>query len=233
MAVVFITGSGTGVGKTYVASLLLRELRQSGHNILAFKPVATGMVPIDDAAFAETDTARLLAAQGIAVDAASVAACTPWRFARPLSPDMAAAAEGRTLQFETIVKWTHSVLRPAAREATVVVEGVGGVMSPIAADALNIDLMAALQCPAILVSGTYLGAINHALTAMEALGARSIPLQALVLSETAGSSVNFAATLDSVSRFAPGIRIVPIRHGAEICDCEGETALASALGLPV
>ena len=233
MAIVFITGSGTGVGKTYVASLLLRELRQSGRNILAFKPVATGMVPIDDPAFAETDTARLLAAQGIAVDAASVAACTPWRFARPLSPDMAAAAEGRTLEFETIVEWADSTLRQAAREAIVLVEGVGGVMSPIAADALNIDLIAALECPAILVSGTYLGAINHALTAMEALRARNIPLQALVLSETAASTVDFAATLDSLSRFAAVVRIVPIRQGAEICDCDGGTAIASALGLPV
>ena len=233
MAIVFITGSGTDVGKTYVASLLLRELRQSGHNTLAFKPVATGMVPIDDPAFAETDTARLLAAQGIAVDAARVSACTPWRFARPLSPDMAAAAEGRTLQFETIVKWAHGALRQAARDATVVVEGVGGVMSPIAADALNIDLIAALECPVIVVSGTYLGAINHTLTAIEALRERKIALQSLALSETAGSSVDFAATLNSLSRFAAGVRIVPIRHGAEICDCDGVTALASALGLPV
>ena len=57
--------------------------------------------------------------------------------------------------------------------------------------------------------------------------------QALVLSETAGSSVDFAATLHSLSRFAAVVRIVPIRHGAEICDCDGGTAIASALGLPV
>jgi dethiobiotin synthetase len=106
-------------------------------------------------------------------------------------------------------------------------------MSPIAADALNIDLIAALECPAILVSGSYLGAINHALTAMEALRARKIALQALVLSETAGSSVDFAATLDSLSRFAAVVRIVPIRHGTEICDCDRGTAIASALGWPV
>jgi dethiobiotin synthetase len=227
MAIVFMTGSGTDVGKTYVACLLLRELRQSGRRVLAFKPVATGMRPLDDPAFAETDTARLLAAQGLPVDTAAVAACTPWRFARPLSPDMAAAAEGRTLPFETILAWADSVLRPAASEATVVVEGIGGVMSPIAADALNIDLIAALECPAILVSGSYLGAINHALTAIEALRARKIALGALALSETAGSSVDFAATLQSLSRFAPGVRIVPIRRDAEICDLGRVMAFAS------
>jgi dethiobiotin synthetase len=100
-------------------------------------------------------------------------------------------------------------------------------MSPIAADALNIDLIAALECPAILVSGTYLGAINHALTAIEALRARKIALEALVLSETAGSSVDFVATLQSLSRFAPGVRIVPIRRDAEICDLGRVIAFAS------
>jgi dethiobiotin synthetase len=230
MPIVFITGAGTGVGKTYVASLLVRQLRQSRHNVLAFKPVATGMVPVGDKAFAETDTALLLAAQGIAADAASVAACTPWRFARPLSPDMAAKAEARPLQFAAIVEWVGTVVRPTAASTLVVVEGVGGVMSPLAADALNIDLIAALQCPAILVGGTYLGAINHALTALATLRARSIPIQALVLSETSGSTVDFTATLETLSRFAPNTRIAAIRHGAETCD-GGAATLASALGL--
>jgi dethiobiotin synthetase len=230
MPIVFITGAGTGVGKTYIASLLVRELRHAGHHVVAFKPVATGMMPPDDPAFADTDTALLLAAQGIAADAESVAACTPWRFVQPLSPDMAAKAEGRPLRFAAIVEWADAVVRPAARRGLVVVEGVGGVMSPLAADALNIDLIAALQCPAILVGGTYLGAINHALTALAALRARDIPLQALVLSETAGSTVDFGATLDTLSRFAPGTRIVAIRYGAVIGEDGGAATLASALG---
>jgi dethiobiotin synthetase len=213
MGLVFITGAGTEVGKTYVACSLLDELRQSKHDIRAFKPVATGMEPITDPAFAATDTARLLTAQGLPINPDSVAACTPWRFARPLSPDMAAAAEAQSLKFETILAWVRSTVQPAARHATVVVEGVGGVMSPVATDALNVDLCAALRCPAILVTGSYLGAINHALTAIEALRAKSISLLALCLSETAGSSVDFAATLKSLSRFAPDTRIVAVKRG--------------------
>ena len=217
MPIIFITGSGTGVGKTYIAALLIRELRQAGHKVRAFKPVATGMMPINEPAFAETDTALLLAAQGIPADAANVAACTPWRFARPLSPDMAAAAEGRALPFDAIAEWADAVPRQAARDAIVLVEGVGGVMSPIATDALNIDLIAVLRCPAILVCGNYLGAINHALTAIEALRARKIALQTLAVSETAGSSVDFSATMETLSRFAPGVHIAPIRQGAKNC----------------
>jgi dethiobiotin synthetase len=226
MPIIFITGSGTGVGKTYVAALLIRELRQAEHSVRAFKPVTTGMMPINEPAFADTDTALLLAAQGVAVDAGSVAACTPWRFARPLSPDMAAAAEGRALPFKAIAEWADAVPRQAARDAIVLVEGVGGVMSPIATDALNIDLIAALQCPTILVCGTYLGAINHALTAIETLRARKIALRALAVSETAGSSVDFSATMDTLSRFAPGVRIAPIRHGAQNCQLAHVVATA-------
>jgi dethiobiotin synthetase len=218
MGILFITGSGTGVGKTYVASALIQQLRRSSRQVLAFKPVATGMVPMDDPAFADTDTARLIAAQGLPIDVASIAACTPWRFALPLSPDMAAAAEGRTLHFVTIVDWARAALSQAACETLVLIEGVGGVMSPIAADALNIDLIAAVGCPALLVGGTYLGAINHTLMAIEALQARKIALQALVLSETRGSSVDIVATLGSLSRFAAGVRITPIRHGENISD---------------
>jgi dethiobiotin synthetase len=232
MPVVFITGAGTGIGKTYIASLLVRGLRRSRHDVVAFKPVASGMVPMEDPAFAETDTAQLLAAQGIAADAKSIAACTPWSFTRPLSPDMAAKAEGRPLQFEAITEWADAVVRPAARRALVVIEGVGGVMSPLATDALNIDLIAALGCPAIVVGGTYLGAINHALTAIAALRARDILVQALVLSETAGSTVDFAATLETLSRFAPDTRIAAVRYGAETCEGRAPT-LASALGLPL
>jgi dethiobiotin synthetase len=232
MPIVFITGAGTGVGKTYIGSLLVRQLRHARRDVIAFKPVASGMVPAEDPAFAETDTAQLLAAQGIAVDAESIAACTPWRFTRPLSPDMAAKAEGRPLQFTAIAEWADTVVRPAAHRALVVVEGVGGVMSPLAADALNIDLIAVLRCPAIVVSGTYLGAINHALTAIAALRARDIPIQALVLSETAGSTVDFAATLDTLSRFASGTRIAAVRLGAEARE-GGAPTLAAALGLPL
>ena len=215
MATLFITGAGTEIGKTYIACRLLRQLRRRGCRVLAFKPVASGMVSLEDPAFAETDTARLLAAQGVPLNPESVAACTPWSFARALSPDMAAAAEGRSLQFAMINGWARVTLAQTPPATVVIIEGVGGVMSPIAADALNIDLIAALGCSAVLVSGTYLGAINHALTAIEALRARNVPVHALVLNETERSSVEFAATLRSLSRFAGGIRIIPVRFNED------------------
>ena len=213
MRVVFVTGAGTEIGKTYVTCALVRQLRAAGRAVRAFKPVATGMVPPSDPAFHHSDTAQLLAAQGLPCDETTVVACTPWRFAAPLSPDMAAAVEHRHLELAEISRWVRCAIQQLAADTTVLIEGVGGVMSPIACDGLNIDLIATLACPAILVGGSYLGAINHTLTALAALRARAIDARCLVVNESTDSSVDFDGTLASLERFAPHVTLIPLSHG--------------------
>ncbi len=213
MTVLFVAGAGTAIGKTYVTCTLARQMRAAGRAVRAFKPVATGMAGLDDPAFQQTDTAQLLAAQGSPCDETTIAVCTPWRFAAPLSPDMAAAAEDRRLELAEIARWARSVIQLVSADTVVLIEGVGGVMSPIASDGLNIDLIAALACPAILVGGSYLGAINHTLTALAALRSRAIDVRGLVVNETAGSSVDFAGTLASLARFASDVTLIPLRRG--------------------
>lgn len=215
MSVLFVAGAGTDIGKTYVSCALVRQWRMSGCTVRALKPVASGMPALGDPGFQDSDTARLLAAQNLPRNETTVAACTPWRFEAPLSPDMAAAVEGRFLPLADIVAWTQSIVREVPADDLVLIEGVGGVMSPIASDGLNIDLIAALARPAILVGGTYLGAISHTLTAITALRAHSIELWGLVINETAGSSVDFAATVGSLVRFAPHVRVMTLRYGQQ------------------
>ncbi|MBV9627199.1 MAG: dethiobiotin synthase [Xanthobacteraceae bacterium] len=213
MSVLFVTGAGTEIGKTYVTCALARQLRAAGRAVRAFKPVATGMVEPDDPAFQHSDAAQLLAAQGLPHDETTIAACTPWRFAAPLSPDMAAAAEGHRLELANIVTWALDAIQQVSADTVVLIEGVGGVMSPIASDGLNIDLIAALACPAILVGGSYLGAINHTLTALAAMRARGVDVLGLVVNETFGSPVDFAATVASFARFGPDVALMTLRHG--------------------
>ncbi len=213
MSVLFVTGAGTEIGKTYVTCTLIRQLRAAGRAVQAFKPVATGMAERDDPAFQHTDTAQLLAAQGSPRDETTIAACTPWRFAAPLSPDMAAAAEGRRLELAEIWTWARGAIQQISAETIVLIEGVGGVMSSIAGDGLNIDLIAALACPSILIGGSYLGAINHTLTALAALRSRAIDVRCLVVNETLGSSVDFGGTLASLARFAPDVALITLRRG--------------------
>ncbi len=215
MSVYVVAGAGTDIGKTFITALLVRRLRAAGRAVLALKPVASGVPDPGDAAFAATDTARLLAAQGLALTPASLAACSPWRFAAPLSPDMAAAAEGQTVTLEAVADFCRARIAAADPDGVVLVEGAGGVMSPIASDALNLDLIKALACPVVLVAGSYLGAISHALTAIEALAARGASVRALVVNESAGSEVDFDATLETLRRHAGATVIVPVRRNAE------------------
>ncbi len=201
MSVLFVTGAGTDVGKTYVAAGLVRRLRAAGRPVVAVKPVASGMPDVDDPAFARSDTGRLLTALGGELSAGAVEACTPWRFTAPVAPDAAAALEGRSLRLDDLVAFHRGVLAHASG-AVVLVEGVGGVMSPVTRDALCLDWVEALACPALLVAGSYVGAISHALTAHAALRQRGVAVAGVVVSETAGSATGPQETAAAVARWS-------------------------------
>ncbi|MCJ2074950.1 dethiobiotin synthase [Methylobacterium sp. E-016] len=200
MTTVFIAGAGTEIGKTYVTAAIVRRLRADGRDVRALKPVASGVPPMGDPDFAGSDTAQLLAAQGIAVTVAAVAACSPWRFAAPLAPDQAAALEGQAPVLEDIVTWCLE--RMEAATGTLIVEGVGGLMSPVTQEATGLGWLWSLACPAILVSGSYLGAISHALTAYETCRAADIPVLAIVVNESTGAPTPPETVAEAIARHA-------------------------------
>ncbi|AWN36814.1 dethiobiotin synthase [Methylobacterium radiodurans] len=185
MPALFIAGAGTEIGKTYVTAALTRQLIADGRRVRTLKPLASGVPPLDDPAFAASDTARLLDAQGLAPTPEAVESCSPWRYAAPLAPDQAAALEGRTLALSDLVAWCRAEI--ARAEDVLIIEGVGGLMSPVTADATGLDWLRALAIPALLVSGSYLGAISHALTASETLRFHAVALRAVAVSESPGA----------------------------------------------
>jgi dethiobiotin synthetase len=209
MKAIFVAGAGTDIGKTYVSAGLLRCMRAHGQSARALKPVMSGF---DPARAAESDAGRLLAALGRPATAAEIAAIAPFRYAAPLAPDAAARREGRTLMLDDILLVCRDAL--AAPGGPLLIEGVGGVMSPIARDATGLDLARALGLPVLLVAGTYLGAISHALTAALAVRGAGLEIAALVVNESAVESVGVAETLDALGRFAPDIPITTIERDA-------------------
>ena len=213
MSVLFVAGAGTDVGKTYVAACLVRRLRAAGRPVVAVKPVASGAPAWRDPAFAGTDTGLLLAALGLPLTRETVEACSPWRYAAPLAPDMAAALEGRTLTLGELVAFHAQVLARAPAGAAVVVEGVGGLMSPVASDALGLHWLKALGCPALLVCDSRLGAISHALTARETLRAHGVACAGIVASESPGSPVDVALTASAIAQWT-GEPVGVLRRGA-------------------
>jgi dethiobiotin synthetase len=208
MTTVFVTASGTDVGKTFVTLRLIAEARQAGHRVRALKPVASGF---DAANLAASDTGKLLEAQGLANDAASLAAVSPWRFAAPLSPDMAAARERRNVPFDALVDFC----RAAGNGDLTLIEGIGGVMAPLDSTRTVLDWIAALAAPTLLVVGSYLGTLSHSLTAAAALRQRSVPLAGVVVSESLEQPVAADETAATLTRFLgpTPIRVLP-RDGA-------------------
>jgi dethiobiotin synthase len=147
----FVTSTGTDIGKTFVTAGLIRYLRQSSQPVAALKPVVSGY---DSSVVETSDPAVLLRALGRPVSADEIAAIAPFRFRAPLSPDIAAAREGRSIEFDDLLKFSRDAV--AANSGLTFIEGVGGIMVPIDAERTVLDWMAALGLPVILVVGGYL-----------------------------------------------------------------------------
>lgn len=204
MTAIFITGTGTDVGKTYVAASLIRNFRQLGRLVDAIKPVVSGF---DPAAVEESDPAVLLRALGLSVTAQEIDRISPWRFRAALSPDLAAEREGRSIDVDAVVTFCQTAIEQ--RRDILLIEGAGGVMVPLDRERTVLDVMMAVQLPLILVAGSYLGTISHTLTALDALFRRGLRVLAIVVSETPGSSVPLDDTVAAIARFAEPVIGLP------------------------
>jgi dethiobiotin synthetase len=206
---VFIAGAHTDVGKTHVACALIEAARRRGLDVEALKPVVSGF---DEANWAESDPGRLLAALGREATPQALEAISPWRFAAPLAPPLAARLEGCDLPLAPIIEFCRLRLESSTMDL-VIVEGVGGLMSPIAQAATGLDLVAALGAPVVLVGGSYLGAISHMLTALETLRARAFPIVAAVISESAPPAPDFGDTASMLIEHATPVPVIAAPRG--------------------
>ncbi|MBP6012697.1 MAG: dethiobiotin synthase [Alphaproteobacteria bacterium] len=202
MTLTFITATGTELGKTYVACRLIEALRARGTAVDAIKPVLSGFDPADAAA---SDSGLILQALGRPANANEIDTISPWRFKAPLSPDMAAEREGARLALDQVAAFCRK-----PRAGITLIEGAGGIMSPLGHDFTNLDLIKALDVRTILIAGTYLGTISHTLTACAVR-----PHAAIVLSESTASPVDAEETAATMARFTAA-PIVVVRRGARV-----------------
>ena len=208
MPPVFVSATSTGVGKTFLSCALVRALRAAGRPVQALKPVASG---IDSDAPAGSDTALLLEALGRPLTPDAMDTVSPWRFRTPLAPNMAAHREGRSLDLGDVIAFCRRALAAAGAEPWTVIEGIGGVMSPVDDRHTVLDWMAALDLRVTLVVGGYVGTISHTLTALEVLRTRDLNPVAVVLSESGtGDEPPLAETLEALARLAPTVPIIAL-----------------------
>jgi dethiobiotin synthetase len=207
VSAVFITGTGTDVGKTFVAAGLIHYFRGLGQPVNALKPLVSGF---DPAAPCDSDPAILLDALGREVAPDELNRISPWRFRAPLSPDMAARAENKAIDLQAVADFCRVAI--ARNDGMLLIEGIGGIMVPLDARHTVLDLMSLLNLPLILVAGSYLGTLSHVLSAQDVILRHALDLRAIVVSETEGAPVPLDATLATLANFAKAPLLGLRRH---------------------
>ncbi|MBI4682224.1 MAG: dethiobiotin synthase [Nitrospirae bacterium] len=175
---IFITGTDTGVGKTFVAAGLLRAFKKMGFNVCPMKPVETGC---------GTFNGRLVPADALKLVCAIEAdeplkLINPYRFKQPLAPAVAAELEGAVIRKQDII----SAYKQLSKKYDItIVEGAGGVMVPVYKRYLFADLIRDIKLPIIIVARPGLGTINHTLLTIEAARNRGIDILGVIINHSA------------------------------------------------
>lgn len=179
----FVTGTDTSVGKTHVASLIARQLSSAGARVGVYKPVCSGAV-FDEhgrARWDDIDRLRDSVRDRWPDGALSDDAICPQRFLAPLAPPLAARREGRSVNVEQLCRgadwWT-------GRAEVLIVEGAGGLLSPVSETQDVADVAQELSYPLIVVARCGLGTINHSLLTVEAARRRGLRVVGIVLNQS-------------------------------------------------
>lgn len=221
----FITGTGTEVGKTHVAAMIARALVAEGHRVGVYKPAASGCRREASGHLVAEDAVALWEAAG---RPGTLEHVCPQRFAAPLAPHLAAAAEGRQIDV-TLLAGGAAYWHDACD--ILIVEGAGGLMSPLAEEMYNADLAAGLGHPLVVVTENVLGTIHHTLTTLIAAAAfdDGLPIAGIVLNHThpsqtqpsahgggtdvAEADLSMATNRDEIARCAVPAVLAEVQHG--------------------
>lgn len=203
----FVTGTDTNVGKTWMATLIVRQLRAAGLRVGAYKPVCSGAVVDPQGRVRWDDIDQLRAALGgdSFRNALSDEAICPQRFLAPLAPPLAARAEQRSVDarlLKTGADWWRG------RADVLVVEGAGGLLSPVSEFQTVADVACDFSYPLIVVARCGLGTINHTLLTLEAARCRKLRVAGVVL--------NQARPDDDIALAADNAREIECHSGAPV-----------------
>lgn len=167
----FVTGTGTEVGKSVVAAVLAHAAAEAGDRVAVFKPAVSGL---DDGG--ESDHALLRRASGTSQADEEIA---PYRFGPPVSPHLAAELAGVEIDPARLLAGARDA---AAGAELLICEGVGGLLVPLTPSYLVRDFARELRLPVVVVAPPALGTINHTLLTLEAARAAGLEVAAVVLS---------------------------------------------------
>lgn len=206
--VIFVSGIDTDAGKTYCTAWLAAALEAAyGCHVITQKFVQTGCTGMSE----DIEAHRRLTGSGL-LDVDLDHTTAPVIFSYPASAQLAARIDGREIDVDAIDRATATLLK---RFDTVLVEGAGGLMVPLADDFLTIDYISSRRIPVALVTNGVLGSINHTILSIEALLSRSIPLYAVLYNRHFDTDPLISAdTRDFIERYlathCPGVPVADV-----------------------
>jgi dethiobiotin synthetase len=218
---VFVTGTGTEVGKTVVAAAIVAAAVDGGMSVAAFKPVVTGL---DESSGDWPRDHELLSEVANAGQSPSDVA--PFRFGPAVSPHLAEALSGEEIDPDELVAKADE---EAGRADALVVEGVGGLLVPLTNDYLVRDFAGELSLPVVIAARPGLGTINHSLLTIEAARAVALRIQAVVITPWPDEPSQLEwSNLETIERFGE----VPV-IGLPYADPEPHSLAQAGAVLPV
>lgn len=191
----FITGTGTNIGKTFVLEKICQKLIMGGKKLSVIKPIISGF-SYDDL---NSDSAKILKILGKDLNQQNLDEISPYRFFAPLSPNIAAELENRNIDFLELINFCENKIAAAKKNnGYLLIEGAGGVMTPVNNNKNFTHLIAKLNIPTILVAGNYLGSISHTLSAIAAMQSYGITIAKIILNCQDDDQINAEDTLKTL-----------------------------------
>ncbi len=207
MQTLFVTGTDTGVGKTWVSCLIIRRLRENGVRVGAYKPVCSGASADSSGRLTWNDVESLRLACGTGPPVELVC---PQRFSAPVAPNVAAHLQGTSVDDRLL---STGLDEWRSRADWLVVEGAGGAYCPLSDVRTVLDLAADLNGPVVVVAANRLGVISHTRLTVTALRSAGLSVAAVILNDANAPNDNVAAgtNAEQLMRWLPG---VPLYHCA-------------------
>lgn len=199
----FITGTDTGVGKTVLTRLLAQFLHRRGLNVAALKPICSG---------GRDDARALHAALGGALTLDEI---NPWHFRAPVAPSLAARLEKKSVKLAPVLAHIRAWQK---KSRVTLIEGAGGLLSPLGEDFDSRDLITALRATPVIVAPNKLGAVNHVLLTLEALPKNLRSRAKIILVSSQKPDAAAASNARLLAQFSPPGKIFTLPWLGVKCD---------------
>ena len=178
---IFITSTGTNIGKTYCTVEILKEMLHRKVLFNAYKPILSGF---DIYNIKDSDSYKILKTNNKEPKIEDIKEISPWLFEKPIAPSIAAKKENKSLKYNDVLEWC---LKKSDNKIINIFEGAGGLLVPIEKTKTILDLMKDLNSKVVLVVGNYLGSVSHTLSAIQNLQHANLQIINIIINKNINS----------------------------------------------